>query len=56
MSPRRCNPLAASRVAVPLSRVLWIRDDRLLIPHRPLARVFRSEARMGSVAVGYEAR
>jgi hypothetical protein len=40
----------------PVVEVVWLHEDRLLIRHHRLARVFRSEARVGSVVVGYEAR
>jgi hypothetical protein len=38
----------------PVVEPVWIAEDRLLIRHHRLARVFRSEARVGSVAVVYE--
>jgi hypothetical protein len=40
----------------PVIEPVWIAEDRLLIRHHRLARVFLSEARAGSVAVTYEAR
>jgi hypothetical protein len=40
----------------PVVEPVWIAEDRLLIRHHRLARVFLSEARAGSVAVSYEAR
>lgn len=40
----------------PVVEPVWIAEDRLLIRHHRLARVFRSEARAGSVAVTHEAR
>lgn len=40
----------------PVVEVVWTAEDRLLIRHHRLARVFRSEARVGGVAVCYEAR
>ncbi len=38
----------------PVVEVVWLGEERLLIRHHRRARVFRSEAHVGSVAVGYE--
>ena len=40
----------------PVVEAVWTHEDRLLIRHHRMARVFRSEARVGSVLVGYETR
>lgn len=40
----------------PVVEPVWLAEDRLLIRHHRLARVFRSEARAGSVAVAYVMR
>lgn len=40
----------------PAVEVVWLREERLLIRHHPLARVFRSEPSVGNVVVEYEQR
>jgi len=40
----------------PVVEAVWVAEDRLVIRHHRLARVFRSEARAGNVVVAYETR